>query len=55
MLQIWGRRNALNVQKVMWLVDELKIPNWYKWLQERSAYREYVMVSFSDMKGRLDS
>ena len=27
MLKIWGRRNSLNVQKVMWLVGELKIPH----------------------------
>jgi len=26
MLQIWGRRSALNVQKVMWLVGELNLP-----------------------------
>jgi len=25
MLKIWGRRNSLNVQKVMWLVGELNI------------------------------
>lgn len=25
MLKIWGRRNSCNVQKVMWLVSELKI------------------------------
>lgn|SRR3990167_6481881 len=26
---------------------------WYQRLQQRPAYREHVMVSFSDMKGRL--
>lgn len=26
-LKIWGRRNSLNVQKVMWLVGELAIPH----------------------------
>lgn len=26
MLKIWGRVNSINVQKVMWAVDELKIP-----------------------------
>jgi glutathione S-transferase len=27
MLKIWGRNNSINVQKVMWLVDELKLPH----------------------------
>ena len=27
MLTIWGRRNAFNVQKVMWLVGELGLPH----------------------------
>lgn len=27
MLKVWGRRNAFNVQKVMWLIDELKLPH----------------------------
>ena len=27
MLTIWGRRSSFNVQKVMWLVDELGIPH----------------------------
>lgn len=27
MLTVWGRRNAFNVQKVMWLVDELALPH----------------------------
>lgn len=27
---------------------------WYKRLQERPAYREHVMVSFSEMKGQLN-
>jgi glutathione S-transferase len=26
MLQVWGRRNSSNVQKVMWLVGELDLP-----------------------------
>ena len=25
MLTLWGRRNAINVQKVMWLIEELAI------------------------------
>ncbi|WP_428486017.1 glutathione S-transferase N-terminal domain-containing protein [Rhodopila sp.] len=25
MLKVWGRLNSFNVQKVMWLVDELKL------------------------------
>lgn len=25
MLTVWGRRNAFNVQKVLWLVDELAL------------------------------
>lgn len=34
------------------------LPNveaWYKRLQERSAYREHVMVSFADLKGKLEA
>jgi glutathione S-transferase len=27
MLKVWGRRNSLNVQKVMWLVGELDLPH----------------------------
>ena len=27
MLKIWGRANSINVQKVMWLVDELQLPH----------------------------
>ncbi len=27
MLKIWGRRNAFNVQKVMWLIGELALPH----------------------------
>lgn len=27
MLQVWGRRSAFNVQKVMWLIGELGIPH----------------------------
>lgn len=27
MLKIWGRNNSINVQKVMWLVDELELPH----------------------------
>lgn len=27
MLKIWGRVNSINVQKVMWAVEELKIPH----------------------------
>jgi glutathione S-transferase len=27
MLKVWGRRNSLNVQKVMWLIGELQLPH----------------------------
>jgi glutathione S-transferase len=27
MLKIWGRKNSVNVQKVMWMVGELKLPH----------------------------
>ncbi|SFV29138.1 glutathione S-transferase family protein [Hyphomicrobium facile] len=27
MLKVWGRRNSLNVQKVMWLIGELNLPH----------------------------
>ena len=27
MLKIWGRKNSINVQKVMWAVGELAIPH----------------------------
>lgn len=39
MLQVWGRRSSLNVQKVMWLIGELGLahqhipagwPIWYQ-------------------------
>jgi glutathione S-transferase len=33
-----------------------KLPNveaWYKRLQERSAYREHVMISYEELRGRL--
>jgi len=26
MLKLWGRINSINVQKVLWALDELKIP-----------------------------
>ena len=27
MLRVWGRRSAFNVQKVLWLIDELALPH----------------------------
>jgi len=27
MLKVWGRRSSFNVQKVLWLVDELRLPH----------------------------
>ncbi len=27
MLKVWGRRNSLNVQKVLWLIGELQLPH----------------------------
>ena len=27
MLTVWGRRSSFNLQKVMWLVEELKLPH----------------------------
>ncbi len=30
------------------------VEDWYRWLTDRPAYREHVMVPFDDMKGRLD-
>ena len=38
-------------------IERPKVPNvesWYKRLQERQAYRENVMIPFSDMKGCLN-
>ncbi len=29
-----------------------KVRTWYQSLQQRSAYREHVMVSFEDLRGR---
>jgi glutathione S-transferase len=26
MLKLWGRINSINVQKVLWTLDELKVP-----------------------------
>src|ERR671931_1236564 len=27
MIKIWGRKNSINVQKVMWAVGELRLPH----------------------------
>jgi hypothetical protein len=27
MMKIWGRKNAFNVQKFMWFLDELALPH----------------------------
>jgi len=38
-------------------IEHPSIPNvqaWYRRLQQRPAYREHVMVSFQDLRGRLD-
>ena len=38
-------------------IDRPTVPNveaWYRRLQERPAYREHVMVPFSELLGRLD-
>ena len=43
MLRIWGRKNSINVRKVMWAVDELGLPH------ERTD----AGGSFDDLKGRL--
>jgi glutathione S-transferase len=37
-------------------IERPSLPNveaWYKRLQDRPAYRDHVMISFADMKGRL--
>lgn len=26
MLKVWGRRNSINVMKVLWICDELNLP-----------------------------
>jgi glutathione S-transferase len=39
MLKIWGRTNSINVQKVMWVVDELGIPH-----QRIDAGMQYGLV-----------
>src|SRR5438477_5749470 len=31
-----------------------KVERWYRRLQERAAYREHVMIPFSELHGRLD-
>jgi glutathione S-transferase len=39
-------------------IERPSLPNveaWYKRLQERPAYREHVMVSFEDLKGKLEA
>ncbi len=33
--------------------DIANVENWYKQLQKRPAYREHVMISFEDLKGRM--
>jgi len=38
-------------------IDHPELPNvtaWYRRLQERPAYREHVMISFGELRGRLD-
>jgi glutathione S-transferase len=38
-------------------IERPSLPNverWYRLLQERSAYREHVMICFSELYGRLD-
>ncbi len=38
-------------------IEHPSVPNvqaWYRRLQQRPAYREHVMVSFEDLRGRLD-
>jgi len=38
-------------------IERPSVPNveaWYRRLQERPAYREWVMVSFNELRGRLD-
>ncbi|MBV9014742.1 MAG: glutathione S-transferase, partial [Alphaproteobacteria bacterium] len=27
MLKVWGRRSSFNLQKVMWLVGEMRLPH----------------------------
>ncbi len=50
MLKRCGRRSAFNVQKV---ADVPNVERWYATLQQRSAYRDHVMLPFDDMYGRL--
>jgi len=47
MLTIYGRRNALNVQKVMWFVAELGLPYRHV-LRTRAAYRRRVMIRLAN-------
>ena len=38
-------------------IEHPEVPNvtaWYQRLQQRSAYREHVMIPFAELRGRLD-
>jgi glutathione S-transferase len=42
-MELWGRKNAYNVLKVLWILDELEL-----------AYQNTIMVAFDELEGRVD-
>ncbi|MEN3975322.1 hypothetical protein [Emcibacter sp. SYSU 3D8] len=53
MITVWSRKTSQNVFKVMWLPRFLRPSPPDNQLQKRPAYREHVMVSFEELRGRL--
>jgi glutathione S-transferase len=47
MLRIWGRRNSINVQKVMWTVGELAVPH-----ERIEAGMAFGIVDTAEFRGR---
>lgn len=40
MLKVWGRRNSINVMKVLWICDELNLP-----IEQIDAGLQYGIVN----------
>ncbi|TMP30828.1 hypothetical protein CWB99_05700 [Pseudoalteromonas rubra] len=64
-MKLYGRTTSFNVQKVLWLLDELgleythielpqRVSKWYKVLQQRASYQKWVMSDFTELKARED-
>ncbi len=55
---VWGRRSAFNVQKVLWLLDELALAYQHRDAGgefgglDEPAYQRHVMRDFEALRGR---